>query len=307
MNTEIRKIDIQEKDLELVVSEKTLGSLTTNAKQIKALVESALPNYDIANYNESNIDLAKKDKAMLNNAAKVLNTKRIEFEKEFLKPFGEFKEVISETVKLISDCTSKIDLVVKQSEQIAKDQKRVDIQTYWETKQFSLVSLENIFDEKWLNKTTKEKDIFKEIDTKIAKINDDLVTIEAIGQDVELLKSIYLSDLDLNKTIQYANTLKQNKERARMEAEERARIEAEKAESVNTVKVQSEEKEPVEIVPVVTAPAEKHPVTPTQQSEPTTLTRYLKVIASKDLIIELAEFMNTKGIIFEKLENEKYA
>lgn len=38
MIQDIQTIEIQEKDLELVVSEKTLGSLTTNAKQIKALL-----------------------------------------------------------------------------------------------------------------------------------------------------------------------------------------------------------------------------------------------------------------------------
>ncbi|MEI8087243.1 MAG: DUF1351 domain-containing protein [Paludibacter sp.] len=284
MNTEIKKIDIQEKDLELVVSEKTLGSLTTNAKQIKALVESALPNYDIANYNENNIDLAKKDKAMLNNASKVLNTKRIEFEKEFLKPFGEFKEVVAETIKLISDCTSKIDVVVKQSEQIAKDQKRNEIKKYWETKQFSLVSFEKIFDEKWLNKASKEKDIFKEIDTKISKINDDLVTLEAIGQDVELLKSIYLGDLDLNKTIQYANTLKANKA---------------KVQQTETAPAPTPTQAPVEQPKTVAYTA---PEIPTQQTESTTLTRAFKVTASRDLIIELGNFMNQKGIIFEKIE-----
>jgi phosphoglycerate-specific signal transduction histidine kinase len=85
MTTEIQTIAIQEKDLELVVSAKTLGSLTTNAIQIRDLVKNALPKYDISNYNENNIDVAKKDKAMLNNASKVLNNKRIELEKEFLK------------------------------------------------------------------------------------------------------------------------------------------------------------------------------------------------------------------------------
>ena len=40
MNTQIA---IQESDLELIVSEKTLGSLTTNAKQIRDMVKAALP------------------------------------------------------------------------------------------------------------------------------------------------------------------------------------------------------------------------------------------------------------------------
>ena len=52
MNTQIA---IQESDLELVVSEKTLGSLTTNAKQIRDIVMANLPKYDISNYTDDNI------------------------------------------------------------------------------------------------------------------------------------------------------------------------------------------------------------------------------------------------------------
>lgn len=41
-------ITIKESDLELIVSEKTLGSLTTNAIQIRDMVKSTLPMYDIS-------------------------------------------------------------------------------------------------------------------------------------------------------------------------------------------------------------------------------------------------------------------
>jgi len=245
-----------------------------------------LPKYDISNYNESNIDVAKKDKAMLNNSSKVLTAKRIELEKEFLKPFDELKNTIAETVKLIGECSGKIDTVVKSSEQKEKDTKRATIQKHWDSRSFTLVTLDKVFDDKWLNKGSKEKDIFKEIDTKIEKINDDLVTLEAIGQDVELLKSIYLGDLDLNKAIQYANTLKENK-----------------------AKVQSTETMPTQAPELTPTPVEQPkavvnttPVIPIQQAESTTLTRAFKVTASRDLIIELGDFMNQKGIIFEKIE-----
>jgi hypothetical protein len=230
MSTELAKIEIQEKDLELIVSEKTLGHLTTNARQIKSMVEQALPRYDIVNYNESNIDLAKKDKSILNNAAKVLNAKRLEIEKEWMKPFGEFKDVVSDTVKLISECSAKIDTVVQRSDEKERQEKRETIRRYWESEQFNLVTFEKIFDSKWLNKTEKMKNICGEIDAKIVKINDDITTLEAIGEDVELLKSLYLDTLNINNAIQYANTLKQNKERAKKDEEEKqARLFREKA------------------------------------------------------------------------------
>lgn len=291
-------LEIQEKDLQLVVREKTLGKLVTNAKQIKELVIKALPQYDIINYNEGNIDVAKKDKAMLNNAAKSLNAKRIELEKEFLVPFQEFKEEINETVKLITECSSKIDLVVKQSEQKAKDEKKQKIVSYWNSKNFELVPLERVFDEKWLNKTTKEKDIKADIDSKIEKIKDDIITLEAIGEDVELLKSLYLDTLNINSTIQYANTLKANKEKARIEAEERAKVEAEQKAKAEIEQPTTVEENPFE------QPAPQTVVEPVKETiaQPELLTRAIKVTGTKEQIIALADFMNNNGIRFEKIE-----
>lgn len=276
------KMDIQEKDLELVVSEKTLGSLTTNAKQIKALVENALPNYDISNYNESNIDLAKKDKAMLNKASKALNAKRLEFEKEFMKPFVEFKEVVNETIKLISECSSKIDFVVKQSEQKYKDDKKKVIQSLFAETDFTLVTLDKIFEEKWLNKTTKKKDIKAEIESKVAKIKDDIVTLEAIGEDVDLLKSLYLDTLNINSTIQYANSLKANREKVKAESE----------------KV---------VAPVVQIQATPEPKKETvnSASQADIYVRAFKVSGTREDIIALGDFMNQRGIKFQKIEYEE--
>ena len=319
MNTvELAKVDIQEQDLELIVSEKTLGSLTTNARQIKALVERALPNYDIANYNEGNIDAAKKDKALLNNAAKVLNAKRIEIEREFMKPFDEFKGVVGETVKLISECSSKIDLVVKQSEQKYKDEKRKRIEAYFQEKAFALVPFSKIWDEKYLNKTFKEKEACADIDIKIEKINDDLKTLEAIGEDLDLLKSLYLDTLNINNAIQYANRLKENRERAKREAEER-QMEAEAArerkrmaeEALNRVDGYAKENNftipvaekqndtTIPSVPANNIQYTEHEDKPAQQE---LLTRAFRVTTTRENIIALGDFMNETGIDFEKIE-----
>ena len=78
MNTQLA---IQESDLELVVSEKMLGSLTTNAKANQRYGKAALPMYDISIITMRISIRQKKDKAALNKAAKALNAKRLEIEK----------------------------------------------------------------------------------------------------------------------------------------------------------------------------------------------------------------------------------
>lgn len=301
---------IQEKDLELVISNQKLGALTTNAKDIKALVEKILPNYDIANYNESNIDIAKKDKATLNKASKVLNDKRIELEKQFMEPFSEFKEIITDTCKLIKTATDKIDTVVKESEAKEKDSKKNEIGKFWEDQKFELVSINKIFDEKWLNKTSKMKDIQKEILDKINKIKDDIITIEAIGSDIDLLKSLYLDTLNLNSTIQYANTLKQNRETAQKEAEARAK-EVAPVETVAKMEVVVDEN-PFEEVKTEAPAISTEPTgfsgvdyENTPVPEPELLTRTMKVVGTYAQLVELGNFMNENGITFKRIEYDE--
>ena len=305
---ELVKVEIQEKDLELVVSEKTLGSLTTNARQIKSLVEQALPNYDIANYTEDNIDLAKKDKAMLNGAAKILNAKRLEIEREFMKPFEEFKGVVGDTVKLISECSSKIDTVVKQSEQRYKDEKRKRIEAHFQEKGFTLVPFSKLWDEKYLNKTFKEKEAYTDIDIKIEKISDDLKTLEAIGEDVDLLKSLYLDTLNINGAIQYANRLKENRERAKREAEAREREEAASRERVRVATEAQERvgeyaKENNFTLPVAEEQANNNGINSiVTEPQPELLTRAFRVTTTYENIMALGDFMNDRDIDFEKIE-----
>jgi hypothetical protein len=284
-------IELQENALQLVVSEKALGSLTTNAKQIRDIVKAGIGKYNIANYDESNIDIAKKDKALLTGAAKALNAKRLEIEREFMQPLGEFKEIVAETINLIADCSAKIDTVVKQSEEKAKEQKGEAIQRYFDNKGFTFVSLDKIFDSRWLNKTVKEKVIYAEIDEKITRINDDITTLEAIGEDVDLLKSLYLDTLNINTTIQYANKLKQNRERAKAE-ENRKNTMPPPSENIPV----REPEEQTETKEVQTAPE------PETSASVELITRAFMVKTTRDNIIALGNFMNDRGIDFKRIE-----
>ena len=182
------QLAIQERDLELVVSEKTLGSLTTNAKQIRDIVMVNLPKYDISNYNDDNIDQAKKDKAALNKAAKTLNAKRLEIEKEFMKPFIEFKDVVNDTVKLIGECSAKIDAVVKQNEQQYKKKKKANIKTYFDGMNTNLVDFNKVFKQEWLNKTASMKSVCSDIDAIFAKVDNEISTLKGFGEDFDVIQ-----------------------------------------------------------------------------------------------------------------------
>ena len=119
---------IDEGSLQLVIKSETIGSLTTNAEQIRDLVKSRIGDYTSENYSLANIDKAKADKALLNKAKKALNDKRIELEKKWMQPFMGFKDVMNETVKLIDSAVKDIDSVVKGADDKAKNEKKEQIE-----------------------------------------------------------------------------------------------------------------------------------------------------------------------------------
>ena len=230
--------------LSLIIKEKTLGNLVTNAKDIKAYVEEKLKEYSVDNY-AGDAKQAAKDKAEINAAIKTLNDRRIALEKEWNMPFAEFKNIISETCDMMKTASGKLDVIVKAREEEEKAQKKAQIIELWNGKNFNLVPLDRIFNAKWLNKTTKLAAVDAEIDTIIKNITGDLASLDAFGEDTAILKDLYLSTLNLQQTLNKGAELKANRERlAQLEAEKKAREEKEKAEN-ETFGIQEEEtKEP---------------------------------------------------------------
>ena len=233
--------------LTLIVKEKTLGNLVTNAKDIKAYVAEKLKEYSVENC-ESVKDAANK-KAEINNAIKTLNDRRIALEKEWNLPFQEFKEIIAETTGMMKTVSSNLDAIVKEQENREKEAKKASIEELWATKRFNLVPLARVFNMKWLNKTTKLTSVDAELDDIIKRINGDLASLDAFGEDTATLKDLYLSTLNLQITLSKGAELKANRERlAAMEAQRK--IEAEKEQEVIPAEITNKTVRPETVKPV---------------------------------------------------------
>ena len=283
----MNELELNENDFELVVSEKKIGNLVTNALQIKSMVENALPRFSIENYSSENIDKAKKDKAILNKAAKALNSKRIEIEKEFMKPFSGFKSTVSDTIKLIDECSSKIDYVVKNEELVYKAKKRNSLLSYYYDKLLP-IPFERIEKSTWLNKGEKESKIFEEIDSITESIKQNLETLSSM-KDGGALAVYYKNCLDFNRTIQYSNQLEEERSKKEAEEKERAIKETEEQKEQDAQPEQSPEPQPT-----LNTPEQK-------DQAPEIYVRTFRVECSRAQLIALGDFMNDNGIKFEKV------
>ena len=281
--------ELNAKDLELIISKQELGVLETNAKSIKEKVLAILPNYNATNYDESNIEVAKSDKALLNKSAKVLNDKRIELEKKFNEPFEVFKLTIKETTDLIKDASLKIDEVVKKVENNEKaKRKEIIIKIFNENiKELKdILPFEKVFEEKWLNKGSfNENNDFKlatDLTNKIDKVRNDLLAIGELNSKYEIeLKNDYLEHFDLSRIIAKNTEL--------FKKEELLKEQQKESEKVNEVKKEEKMQE------MATVKVEEH-------ITDTILTYTLKITGKTSQMIALRKFLETNNMEFEKVK-----
>lgn len=280
---------LTEQSLALNVLDLTFGTLTTNALQLHDYVAATLERYTPENYSEDNVDQAKADRAILNKAAKELNDRRIQIEREWNAPLAEFKGIVGDTVKMISEGSAKIDAVVKGVESKAKAEKRAAIEELWERKGITLLPLSKLWDERWLNKTKRLPAIEKEIGEKLLKIEAELDTLAAVDtEDGEVLRAYYLDCLDLQRTLAYSATLKANRQRLQ---EEQARRQAEAEAEAQATRA------------AYVAPTAEPAPTAYEAPEaviPEVLERTMVVRGTREQLIDLAEYMKASGIWFRK-------
>ena len=277
---------LNEQDLALDVRELTLGTLTTNALQLRDHVAATLERYTPENYSVENVDQAKADRAILNKAAKELNDKRIQIEREWSAPFQEFKGIIGETVRMITEGSTKIDAVVKGVESKAKAEKRAAIEELWASKNITLIPLSAVWDERWLNKSKRLPAIEKEMGQRLLKIEADLEALGVVPEQArEVVRAYYLNNLDITRALAYSTELQDSRKRLQdSEARKKAESEAQamRQEYVAPTAAQAPTAEAPEVV------------------VPEILERTMVVRGTREQLVALAEYMKASGIWFRK-------
>ena len=266
-------------ELALIVTEKDIGRLSTNIQEIRQEIIKMIPQYKASNYNETNLEDAKADRAMLNKLAKGLNDERIKVEREFMKPFEAFKEDVNGTIAIVKEASAAIDAVVKTVENGVREQKRTDIERIWGTKKFDVFPLEKVFREPWMNKTTSLKAISLEMDSLIAAFHKQIESLKGVAdpEDWNAVYTTYITKLDYNDAVAYAGRLRMNRQAAALKAAE------------------APPAPPPAPEPEVPKPA------PADAPQPQMYVRAFRVRGTRQQIIDLGNFMKAQGIAFEKI------
>ena len=180
--------------------------ITWNHEQIKKEVAEKVKKYSAVVYTDDQIQDAKADLAKLRKFVDVLETKRKEIKKQCLAPYEAFEKQMNEITAIVNEPILMIDKQVKEYEEIKRAEKRDAIESYWislsEDGKIPVdITLDRIFNEKWLNASVTLKTVCTEINARIEQIEKDLATLAELPEFAFEAKEVYKHTLDLNQAI----------------------------------------------------------------------------------------------------------
>ena len=222
--------------MELKVNEITIPeAIQFNYEELKQELTEKVGMYETMVYTDDQIKLAKSDKANLNKLKKVLNDERIRREKEYMKPFNEFKAQINEIIAIIDKPVAVIDKQVKAFDEKKKLEKLKSIKELFESisDKPEWLKLEQIFSDRWLLASVSMRQIQDGMEGWFNEIKQSLDTLSNLADFAFEATEVYKSTLDINKALNEGKRLleiqkrKEEQERLQKEAEERAKAEAE--------------------------------------------------------------------------------
>lgn len=184
--------------------------IITNYDELKKELTEKTDLYKNMVYSEATIKDAKTDRANLNKLEKAINDEKIRVKNLFLKPFEDFETKCKELMALVKDASTNIDTQVKTFEAKQDEEKKELIENRYEQligKYKDFISLDKIWNPRWLNKTYTFQKIEEDIVHVVTKTNTDFATLEAEIKDKDILtqvKDFYFQNIDKAEVLSLA-------------------------------------------------------------------------------------------------------
>lgn len=298
--------------MELRVNEVQLPEVISfNYDELKAEITAVADKYANCIYNEDGIKGAKADRADLNRVKKALNDDRIRREKEYLKPFDDFKTKINELISIIDKPVKLIDTQIKSYEEQQKQNKKQSIIEYFDTlAKPEWLNFDRIFNEKWLNASVKMSAIQDEINAKLEQIQNDLNTLSKLPEFAFEATEEYKGTLDVNRAISEGSRLAEIAKRkaeheAMLKAQAEARAKAaeearQRAEAERQAQAQREAEQAAQMQGVQAVQAQPEQAEETQPEVKKQWVNFSAFLSTEDAIA-LKQFFNDRKIEFKAI------
>lgn len=215
------------------------GKVYTNASDLLPEIQNGLKHYDYV-VDENNYKQAKTDRAALNNLVKVVSDKRKQVENDVFAQWLQDKKDIMAVEKTIKAASDKLGDGINEIDNAEKELKKSQIKELWSNMTNDKYPFDLVFEERYLNKSVKNKEIEESLNNKFLKAEEQLSFIEASLPDDELqaeqVIQLFCKTLDLSKATERINEIKEAK--AKLQAKVDAQIEQSKqAQAMNQAAV----------------------------------------------------------------------
>lgn len=205
------------------------GKVYTNASDLLPAIQEGLKAYDYV-VDENNYKQAKTDRASLNNLVKVVSDKRKQVENDVFAQWLQDKKDIMAVEKTIKAASDKLGDGINDIDNAEKELKRNQIKELWTNMTNDKYPFDLVFEERYLNKSVKPKEIEESLNNKFLKAEEQLSFIEASLPDDELqaeqVIQLFCKTLDLSKATERINEIKEAK--AKLQEKVNAQIEQSK-------------------------------------------------------------------------------
>lgn len=215
------------------------GKVYTNASDLLPAIQEKLKAYDYV-VDENNYKQAKADRTSLNNLVKVVSDKRKQVENDVFAQWLQDKKDIMAVEKTIKAASDKLGDGINEVDNAEKELKRSQIKELWTNITNDKYPFDLVFEERYLNKSVKNKEIEESLNNKFLKAEEQLSFIEASLPEDELqaeqVIQLFCKTLDLSKATERINEIKEAK--AKLQAKVDAQIEQSKqAQAMNQAAV----------------------------------------------------------------------
>lgn len=226
--------------MELKIKQPTFPEVIEfNFDELKNEITDRVAMYTNLVYTEKQVKQAKVDRANLNKFVKALSDERIRVKKQCLQPYEAFEAKVNELARIVQEPIALIDEQVKGYEEKQKQEKKEAIKALWNEQDVpDGLTLEAIWDERFLNVSfnmTHVKQVFTDA---IDKFNRDIATLSNLPEFGFEAVEVYKTTLDVNKAINEAQRMSQiAKAKAEREAAMRKIKEEQKAKAAEAEQI----------------------------------------------------------------------
>lgn len=215
------------------------GKVYTNASDLLPAIQEGLKAYDYV-VDENNYKQAKSDRTVLNNLVKIVSDKRKQVENDVFAQWIQDKKDIMAVEKTIKAASDKLGVGINDVDNAEKELKKNQIKELWLNMTNNKYPFDLVFEERYLNKSVKPKEIEESLNNKFLKAEEQLSFIQASLPDDELqaeqVIQLFCKTLDLSKATERINEIKEAK--AKLQAKVDAQIEQSKqAQAMNQAAV----------------------------------------------------------------------